>query len=151
MVEPSEARLQCFVDDPVAVIRGPPLHRQRVACLLLLMWETLGLRFAYDKAVRGQRVDWIGARVSIEVGLRRCIVDLPQKKIDDLKKICSTMLTGRGMIGAGPLRSLAGQTSWIGGIVPQIRPFVRQIWGALNATTSDKYGGELAYLKQVPV
>jgi hypothetical protein len=98
MVGASEARLQCFVDDPVAVIRGPPAHRQRVMCLLLLLWETLGLKFAYDKATRGQSITWIGAKVSIEVALRRCTASLPQKKIDDLATICSAMISGKGML-----------------------------------------------------
>jgi hypothetical protein len=148
-VEPTEARLECFVDDPVAAIRGTPIHRKRVICLFLLLWEALGLRFAYDKASFGGRITWIGARVTVEVALRRCIVDLPQKKLDDLKQICSGMLGGRGMIPAGILRSLAGQSSWIGGIIPQIRPFVRQIWGALTDPTADRKGNQLVYLKQV--
>jgi hypothetical protein len=149
LLDPTEARLQCFVDDPIAVIRGTPEHMQMVVCVLLLFWEVLGLRFAYDKAARGQSVVWIGARICVESTLHRCVVDLPQKKLNDLKNICSTVLGGRGMISAGPLRSLAGQGSWIGGIVPRILPFIRQIVGALAATTADRKGNELVYLKQV--
>eukprot|EP00971_Amphidinium_carterae_P253867 5039905-Amphidinium_carterae.1 len=51
----SEVRLQCYVDDPLATIRGdvPTVHR-RIATLILA-WRLLGLPLAFHKGQFGQQ------------------------------------------------------------------------------------------------
>ena len=142
-----EGILQCFVDDPICALRGTAAHRRRLVCLLLIFWASLGLKFAYRKATHAASVPWIGGQVTVEAGLRSCRVELPQKKVDDLCKVCKEMLQGRPMVGVDCVRRLAGQASWIGGIIPQLRPFTRQVWAALGAAVTGRNGQELVYLR----
>jgi hypothetical protein len=147
------ARLQCFVDDPIAVVRGTAAEIRKEIAFMLLFWAVLGLRFAYSKAKMGETVPWIGALVSVDTAAQACTVSLPQEKIEAITMKCSDLLKGRGMVPADVVQRLAGQLSWVGGIAPQLRPFTRQLWGGLSspvrANMRQKNGKKLIFLKQI--
>ena len=147
------ARLQCFVDDPIAVIRGTEAEIRNTVGFLLLFCAALGLRFAYPKASMGCAVPWIGAMVSVDTTAQACTVSLPQQKLEAIADKCRNLLKGRGMVSADEVQRLAGQLSWVGGIAPQLKPFTRQLWGGLSApvraSRSQRKGGTLIYLKQI--
>jgi hypothetical protein len=109
----------------------------------------MGLKFADGKAHYHSTVPWIGGQITVETALCRCVVDLPEQKIQGLVKVCKSMLEGRGMAPMEDVRRLAGQTSWIGGLVPQIRPFARQLWGSLSKTVPTRTGKRLIYIRQI--
>ena len=50
------------------------------------------------------------------------------------------------MVELAGVRALAGRASWIAGLLPQLKPFVRQLWAAATAGGSNK---NLVYLKQI--
>jgi hypothetical protein len=75
-------------------------------------------------------------------------VELSQKKLDALMAVCNNMLKGRGWIPAGLVRRLAGQVSWISGIIPQLRPFGSHLWRAL-AAQSKAQREQHVYVRQV--
>ena len=43
------ARLQCFVDDPILVVRGTKKVRDATISFIILFWSVLGLKFAYSR------------------------------------------------------------------------------------------------------
>jgi hypothetical protein len=87
-------RLQCFVDDPIAVIRGTEAEIRNTIGVLLLFWAALGLRFAYSKAAMGVAVPWIGALVSVNSAVKACPVSVPQQKTGYDRREVSELLEG---------------------------------------------------------
>ena len=56
-----EARLQCYVDDPVVVASGKDRPSLRLSLLLTcLLWQALGAKLAWEKMQWGAEVSWIG-------------------------------------------------------------------------------------------
>ena len=47
-------RLQCFVDDPIAAIRGSARERRAIAATIMILWETLKCKLSYSKGQMGQ-------------------------------------------------------------------------------------------------
>eukprot|EP00972_Heterocapsa_arctica_P009624 1418708-Heterocapsa_arctica.AAC.1 len=50
------------------------------------------------------------------------------------------------MVKKAELRTLAAKAGWMAGVVPQMRPFVRQLWGALGSQT---HVSDMVYRRQV--
>ena len=130
---PAEARLHIFVDDPIQIARGAPAQTLRIHMISIAWWLALGLQIAWHKGSRGAQVDWIGARLSLSTHQRALRVSLPDAKRTELLASCQSALAVAG-VSAAALRRLAGKCSWVAGLVPQLRPFVRQIWGACAAS-----------------
>ena len=61
----SEARLQLYLDDPLWVLRGSRAVRDRALVTGLWAMLALGLRVAWHKGSRGQRLDWIGVQIGL--------------------------------------------------------------------------------------
>ncbi len=120
-------RLQIYVDDPAIVVGG---HRARRTWLLsrtLILWAMLGAKVALHKVGRGQAVKWIGALYEIRPGGLEVSIDA--ERIGKLKQVVQQGLSTKGLITGA--RSLAGELSWVAGIIPTIRPFVNMIWAAV--------------------
>ena len=141
-------RIECFVDDALMFTKGKQRERQRDLLAVLLLWRALGLQLSWRKGSIGRTVKWIGAHVSVDAQRGVIVISIPADKIDQLKKDCQKWLHGKGMIAEKELRIFAGRGSWLGGLLPQVRPFVRQVWGALAAPRSAK-AKHLVYRKQV--
>ena len=58
-------------------------------------------------------------------------VAIDQDRIDKLLKVTQQGLGHQGMVHN--IRSLAGELSWVAGIIPSVRPFVHMIWAATYA------------------
>lgn len=54
---------------------------------------------------------------------------IDEERIGKLTKVVDTALGSRGLLKEA--RSLAGELSWVAGVVPTTRPFVNMIWGAI--------------------
>eukprot|EP00972_Heterocapsa_arctica_P080580 11875019-Heterocapsa_arctica.AAC.1 len=52
------------------------------------------------------------------------------------------------MVKRDELRTLAAKAGWIAGVVPQVRPFVRQLWGAIAVPARVS---SLIYFEQVRI
>ena len=62
---PEMLRLMCYVDDPLAVLRGTPEERNIMTAIIILVWEALGFGLAYPKGQLAQKVTWIGGTLEI--------------------------------------------------------------------------------------
>ena len=58
-------RLNTYVGDPIAMIRGRPSERRYRLAVLVLTWRVLGLSLAFRKGVVGPIVGWIGLTVEV--------------------------------------------------------------------------------------
>eukprot|EP00435_Cladocopium_sp_Y103_P036126 s642_g9.t1 len=124
---PWQHRLQIYVDDPAGVVAGSPAERDRIISKTLALWSALGARIALHKACRGKNIKWIGANYTILHGGVRISIDA--ERIGKLTETVEKALAHRGLVPG--VRSLAGELSWIAGLVPTIRPFVNMVWAAL--------------------
>jgi hypothetical protein len=61
----ASVRLQCFVDDPIAAIKGTEIRRRVIVATIMLVWEALGCKLAYNKGQSGSRAEWIGGDLQI--------------------------------------------------------------------------------------
>ena len=120
-------RLQIYVDDPILVVKGNASQRHALMARTLAFWAGLGARIALHKVAKGPCVKWIGANYKILPGGIEVAID--EERIGKLTKVVDTALGSRGLLKEA--RSLAGELSWVAGVVPTTRPFVNMIWGAI--------------------
>eukprot|EP00971_Amphidinium_carterae_P005708 113164-Amphidinium_carterae.1 len=108
-----KARLHCYMDDPLALLRGTSQQCRRMGASLLVLWSALGLGLATEKGAFGKTVEWIGCELTISKS--GAALTIPESK---------------------KVRRLAGLSSWIAGLITQFKPFVAQLWAALAAEKS---------------
>ena len=126
------ARLSCFVDDSIFSISGDAATRNLLIAQAIACWLALGARLSWKKAATGPAVQWVGALIEASAAKGIVKVTIPAHKAANLKAVPSKMLASRGMVHRDELRRLAGKGVWMGGLLPQLKPFVRNIWGALD-------------------
>ncbi len=59
LFQPDNFKLMCFVDDPLAVIKGSSYERKLKAAVVILVWEALNFKLAYNKGQLHESVTWI--------------------------------------------------------------------------------------------
>ena len=135
-----ELLLQIYDDDPVWIVRGTPEERRRATVAMLLFWQVFGFPFSWGKGQKGQEVQWIGATLRVVNrgphgrGVR---VEVPKEKAFGLAQTATGFLD-KNLVGKRDLRKFAGQTSFIAGLVPLLRPFLSGIWAALKEPVTQK-------------
>ena len=108
----------------------------------------LGTQTALRESVLWARsfVDWdpVHGEVSCKQG-----GDLPlHKNAEILTGFEELMDNARGMVKLADIRKLPVKESWMAGFLPQLKPFVRQLWASLYKDRSDDEE-ELVYKRQV--
>ena len=123
--------LQTYVDDPIITFdQSDQLHRSTLGSVLLWFAIT-GFPIKYSKAEFGDQVKWIGATLQTMDEEKAIKVSIPQEKLEDLKSRCISFLS-RPVIGRKQLRSFTGSLSFLGGIVPYLRPFLASLCAAVS-------------------
>ena len=149
MFHGSEVRVNCFVDDPIVALRGITTTRRRAAACIIAFWAVLGGKLAYQKGQMGKSVEWIGASLTADRVKAKTSVRIPARKHAEVLDLIQGVLhEARGMVKADVVRQIAGKASWIAGLLPQLKPFVRQLWAAMSGDPRGKRTG-LVYTKQV--
>jgi hypothetical protein len=128
LFDQQKVKLHCFVDDPIASIRGAPWERKLTAAVMMLCWEALNFNLAYRKGQFGGTVDWIGGNLEFtSTGISARIKDsIVQDILQDLKSF-----EGLNVIPTKALRSFVGRANHAAGLLLVLRPFLHSIWGAL--------------------
>ena len=62
----AQVNLTCYVDDPLAAMRGAKADKMLHAATLMLVWEALGFGSAYPKGQLEDTVRWIGGTITVE-------------------------------------------------------------------------------------
>jgi len=131
----TELRLMCYVDDPLAIIRGTEDERNLIAAIIILVWEALGFGLAYPKGQLSHKVTWIGG--TIEIHTDSVTAEVKQSIIsdicDDLAKILKSNLVARKV-----LHSLVGKLNHVAGLLVVIRPYLEPLWAALYKGSRNK-------------
>ena len=126
--EPDQLRMQVYVDDPILAAIGDMPSRDRAFARVILLWLALGVKLNWPKATLGTSVEWIGAEYSARKGT--VTAKIPADRITKLTEKVEGHLAAKGM--TSNLASLAGEMSWVAGIVPRLRPFVTMLYGAVH-------------------
>ena len=122
--------LHCFVDDPIASIKGTKEEQELVVATIMATWEALNFELAYKKGQFGSSVVWIGGQLTAsETGIR---AEVKQSILDDivadLIKFSSTNILSRT-----ELRSFVGRSNHAAGLLVTLRPFLHSLWAALSS------------------
>ena len=132
--------LQCYVDDPFLVARGTKKGRTiEVGCFLLL-WRALNCCLTWNKGALGQCIEWIGGSLRLNVVRSNengdaVIVSIGEAKLIKVQKI-ATALQDESMVDRTRVKEFAGLCSWIGSIVPNVKPFTQMLRAAASAKPS---------------
>ena len=142
---PNELRIQCYVDDPAIAVRGDRLQRKKLVGMLLLLWLALGFRMSWAKGCMGSQVPWIGTTLSLDwrtpvgkqVSFPGVCVQLQQNKFEELRNNVEDAFSAKGMIPIKQVHRIAGQLSWVSGIIPWARSFNSCLWAAITAHAAE--------------
>ena len=132
LFEVDTVRLHCFVDDPIAAIRGTPLSRKLTVATIILTWEALGFGLAYRKGQFGRKVSWIGGTLTINSeGILGEVKDtIVEDIVSALQKFAKA-----NVLSKKEVRSFVGRTNHAAGLLVALRPFLHAIWAALHTSS----------------
>ena len=132
---PGDSNIATYVDDPLIVTRGTPAARARSVACVLAWWVALGANLSWKKGQRGQRVKWVGVELerTTAEGVR---VSLPVETARRYAELLAEA-RARGSSSLQEARQMAGQSAWVGAIVPEVRPFARCLWAAVAGAGND--------------
>ena len=143
MFNDDAARAQCYVDDPILVIKGTTTQRKAVLRQVVLWWLALGFPFSWHKAQLGQAVEWIGASIRICPKEKEVAMGVPKEKTDKLlTQVCAALRSP--IVPRKDLENMAGLVEWMAGILPQLKPFNQMLWAALGARANNIYSKQIA-------
>ncbi|CAK0806401.1 unnamed protein product [Prorocentrum cordatum] len=135
MFRPTVLRHHTYVGGPIISVRGNLAQRDIYFAIIILARRTLGLKFAFRTAERGQEVDWIGARLSCKVLPEPVIeVTAAQDIVDDARQMIATM-RGSNVAPVKDMQSLVGKANHLAGMIEAWRPFPQDMWSTIAAHT----------------
>ena len=143
------AAMQVFVDDPWLAFRGSPEQCRRMTATLILVWRILGVDLAFSKGQIGDRVNWIGATLSIESSTTLAVT-ITQARLDELRIICDD-IASKSTITVRTLRSFTGKCQSMASILATWRPFVQMLYGALYGEPSPNLPGHLIHTNRFEI
>eukprot|EP00435_Cladocopium_sp_Y103_P049753 s2113_g15.t1 len=128
-----DMHLQVYVDDPIAILQGSERHRQRMACLVVVMWSLMGFPIATHKAKLDTDLVWIGA--GLQVSPTQVKAEVPEAKVRELDGLLADSLSSN-VVSKRSLRTLIGKAMAIASIIYVWRPFISELYTALHAEPS---------------
>lgn len=79
----------------------------------------------------------------------RCLtLQVPADKVDERRQLAESMLD-KPMTSRKVLQRFTGKTFWAAGFIPQLKPFVRMLFAAMNLTAGHALEQGAAYKKQL--
>jgi hypothetical protein len=139
-------RLNTYVDDPLAMIRGTVAERRRLIAMLILLWRALGLPLAFSKGCLGRSVGWIG--LVVEVQVHSVIVTISAARIAELLSLTVEALAGN-VVSRKWLRSYAGKANSFASILVFWRPFLQFLWAAIYSENSQGAPANCVWTRQI--
>ena len=107
-------------------------HREQETRIALFWWMLLGVPLAWQKAIRGSKVEWIGAEITAST--EHLTVSIPPRKIDELTETIHIMLS-KNVVAKTDILKLAGRLSYLAGLIIYLRAFIAPLW----AVSADKW------------
>ena len=136
---PHAFRAEIYVDDPLMATAGTQAQRDSTFTIALLVLQTSGFPLAWGKGILGKPVTWTGAQLtSLPTSI---MVSIPEDKLvillNQTRELRASVVASRRTV-----RSYCGRLSFIGGMVPFIRPFLGMVWAALASSSSSRGFGK---------
>lgn len=125
-----DMHLQVYVDDPLAILQGSERHRQRMACLVIVMWSLMGFPIATHKATLSSSLVWIGVHLRVES--TQVYAEVPASKVLELDALLAASVEGN-VVSKKSLRTLIGKAMAIASVLYVWRPFIAELYTALHA------------------
>jgi hypothetical protein len=126
-------RLNCYVDDPIVIVRGTPSQRKNDLILCLLIWLVLGFPMSFPKAHSGKSLAWIGVQLTIGPGCMSA--EITAERLAELLGTTERFLQ-LNVLPRKEVRSFVGQCQHVANTISVWRPFLADIWAALCAEPS---------------
>ena len=86
-----ELNLMCYVDDPLAALRGDDDETRIMVATIILVWEALKFPFAYPKGQFSNIVTWVGG--TIDCGSQGTMVTIKESILEDIRKDITEFLS----------------------------------------------------------
>ena len=134
-VERDRTGLQCYVDDPLAVVRGDLATRNKQLLFIVVLWVALGFELSWAKGARGIEVDWIGAHLAFVFtnnAVTHVTATVNKDKVAELSYTVNDFL-GQSRLDRRALKRFAGLATWVGSIIPAMKPYCSMLWAAATA------------------
>ena len=132
LFSPMEVLLQCYVDDPLALLSGDEATRRTNAAVLLLWWRALGPGISWGKVEAGRSVNWIGATLALsELDADVVEASLPPAFTEELRQEVAAK-RAKPMVMVDDLRRMAGKGSWAANVGPTLRNFLQPLWKVIG-------------------
>ena len=125
-----ELRLQIYVDDPAATMRGTLQLRRRFVAIVVTVWRTMGFRLAFSKGKLGKSVQWIGAMITSHP--TKTVIGIPGDRAKELIEL-SNEIEGNNLVSVKTLRTYAGKACSIASLIDVMRPFCNDIYGTIRS------------------
>ena len=156
-IHPGEAEVSTFVDDPLILAAGKTKRdRSWTFAVYCTVWLVLGLEMSWNKAHRGDSIDWVGFNLTVcnDAGKWNITVKLMQHKYLKLKQVVESLAAQKGMLPMSKLQLAVGILGWITSAMPMARPFVAMLWAAITQQkrpthSSTRVRKGLIFVKQV--
>ena len=132
-----EGLMQVYVDDPLAVLMGTKQRRSRLAAMIAVAWMLLGIPMAFHKAVLAETVVWIG--VTIAVTNDEVTVEVTESKVQEIKLLIAEVMQ-HNVVASKKLRTLIGKCMSIASVIYVWKPFIQELYAALNGPTQAPTG-----------
>jgi hypothetical protein len=133
LFHPDTLRLHCFVDDPIASVRGTAAERRAAVATMVLVWEALSFGLAYKKGQFGKKVVWIGGTLEFTAsGLDAAVKDtIVEDIVTGFKAYSASNIVSRK-----ELLSFVGRLNHAAGLLVTLRPFLHALWAALSSANT---------------
>ena len=97
----------------------------------MLVWVVVGSDIAWKKARYGNKGSW-GAEFAVQN--KGVIVSMSDDRVSKIHARLEEAFRAKVMVAG--LEKLAGELSWVAGLIPRIRPFCSHLWAAIHETAA---------------
>ena len=141
----NSVRLQCFVDDPIAAVKGTALKRRTIVAIMTLVWEALGCQLSYTKGQFGAHAEWIGGELTLSK--ETLAAKVKEAIIKDITMMLDKFANAN-FSQKKELESFIGKVNHAAGLLVTIRPFLQPLGAALYGLANKEIPGTI-WTKQV--
>ena len=129
----AHGRMQLYVDDPAVVLSGDLFQQKEAIDVLVLWWLVLGIPLSWAKG-SFQPADvphtWIGVRFMLRQNFT--IMSLPEEFLASLLSLAQKFADSKVRTAKmKEAQELCGRVGRVGQVVPEVKPFVSNLYGAL--------------------
>ena len=122
-------KLQTYVDDPAATLRGSKQQRDRSVASIVILWSALGFGLSYAKAMSGRTVTWIGCTITVgDTWVRGTI---KEDRVTELLGLTNEFLA-KNVVSVKDVRSYVGKAGNFAQLLYTWRPFLGELWASVN-------------------